>query len=68
MAHVRSTAHPCDDIPIGEGEGVIVERGVADEGHDSANPAERTESARASDVGSQSSVKGESDGGSHTRN
>jgi hypothetical protein len=51
-----------------EGEGAIVERGAFDEGQNSVGSVERTESVCASDTGSQSNAKGDSNGGSHTRN
>jgi hypothetical protein len=42
MARVRSTARPCDDVPVAEGEGAITERGAIDEGRDSAGSAKRS--------------------------
>jgi hypothetical protein len=67
MACVRSTARPRDNAPMQEGECAIVERGAIDEGRDSVESVENTESVCMGDTVSQSSVEVESDGGSHTR-
>jgi hypothetical protein len=68
MAHVRSTAHPRDDAPAQEGEGVVAERDTIEQGRDSTSLVESSESVGASDAVSQSNAEGDSNGGSHTHN
>jgi hypothetical protein len=66
-AHVRSTAHPRDDVPAQEDECVAADRDVIDEGHEYVESIERSGLVHASDAGSSSNAEGDSDGGSCTR-
>jgi hypothetical protein len=66
MAHVRSIARQRDDVPMVEGEGVIIEKGAIDEGYDNAGPVEIIKSVHASDAGSDNRAEGDSDEGSRT--
>jgi hypothetical protein len=66
MAHVRSITCRRDDVPMVEGEGVIIEKGAIDEGYDNAGPVEIIKSVHASDAGSDNSAEGDSDEGSRT--
>jgi hypothetical protein len=67
MAHVTSTAHAHEDVPVTEGESAVMERAAMDEGCDSVGSAERTESVQASDEGSHNCAEGDSDEGFRTR-